>query len=400
MTTAGERCCVIAGIGQSQIGRRIGRSALDLTADACLQAIADAELTPDMIDGLVGWPGAIAGREAFSGPSTMDVQDALGLQLSWRQAGPEGPAQMGAVAIACAAIATGFARHVLCYRTVTEASGQGSHGRAAMNNSSRAQGASARLGHFYPYGGVSPAHLIALYAQRHFHEFGTSREHLAMVVLTQRENAGLNPTAIYRDPLTRDDYMTSRMITTPFCLYDCDVPADGSTALVISNEDAAPHSTNPKVHVNAIGTALKGRPSFDQWNDMTTWGAVDAASHMWSRTALTPKDVDIAQLYDGFSFSVLVWLEALGFCPRGRSGDFLASGSIRRDGCLPVNTGGGQLSAGRLHGFGHLYEAVMQLRGHAEKRQVTPHDVAVVSMGAGPAAGCILLTTSAADDYR
>jgi acetyl-CoA acetyltransferase len=394
MTSAvGEQRAMISGVGQSAIGRRSGRDSLDLTIDACLSAVADAGLSADQIDGLVAWPGLLPGREPFSGPGSIDVQDALGLRLDWRQGGPEGPAQMTGIASACCAVAAGMAGHVLCYRTVTESSAQGTGGRPGMQRHTGARGVGGRLGHLYPYGAFSPAHLFALYAQRHFYEFGTTRQHLGLVAVNQRKNAALNPAAVYRTPLSLQDYFEARPITTPFCLYDCDVPIDGSTAVVISNVDYASDCPHPLVRFEAIGTAMRGRPLFDQWTDMTTWSAVDAAQHMWSRTALSPRDVDLAQLYDGFSFSVLVWLEALGFCGKGESGALISSGALSLDGSLPINTGGGQLSAGRLHGFGHLHEAVVQLRGLAGRRQVPQHEVAVVSMGAGPASGCALLTT-------
>jgi acetyl-CoA acetyltransferase len=182
------------------------------------------------------------------------------------------------------------------------------------------------------------------------------------------------------------------MISTPFCLYDCDVPADGSTAVIVSAADAAPGKRRP-VRFEAMGSAIRGRPSWDQWEDITTFACRDAAAQMWSRTDLTPSDVDTAQLYDGFSFLTLAWLEALGFCDKGESGPFVEGGKrIALDGDLPLNTSGGQLSAGRLHGFGHLYEAVLQLRGDAGDRQVDGAEVCAVAAGGGPIAGCLLLT--------
>jgi acetyl-CoA acetyltransferase len=392
----GERHAIISGIGHSQIGRRLYRDDLDLTVEACLRAIADAGLTRDDIDGLASYPGGNLGPPGMSGPGTPVVQDALRLRLDWHSGGPEGPAQIQAVINACMAVACGLARHVLVYRTVTEASAQGSGGRQGMGlgGSGRAEGF---MQWSIPFGAFSAANWLAINAQRHFHEFGTTREQLAQVALNARRNAGLNPEAIYREPLTMDDYLSARMISTPFCLYDCDVPADGSVAVVVSHRDYAPDTPNPAVHVNAAGTALRGRPSWDQFDDMTTMAARDAANHLWERTDLRPADVDIAELYDGFSFLSLCWLEALGFCGRGESGAFVEGGQrIALEGELPLNTFGGQLSAGRLHGYGLLHEACLQLRGHAGERQVagTP-EVAVVSNGGGPIAGALLLTRGA-----
>ena len=188
------------------------------------------------------------------------------------------------------------------------------------------------------------------------------------------------------------------MISTPLCLFDCDAPCDGSTAVVVSHVDYAPDAPHPPCHVNAVGTALRGRPSWDQFDDPTTMAARDAGASLWDRTDLRPTDVDTAQLYDGFSILTLVWLEALGFCGRGESGSFVEGGErIARDGSLPLNTSGGQLSGGRLHGFGFLHEACLQLRGEAGERQVVrpggrPPEVAVVANGGGPIAGTMLLT--------
>jgi acetyl-CoA acetyltransferase len=194
------------------------------------------------------------------------------------------------------------------------------------------------------------------------------------------------------------DYLDARMISTPLCLFDCDAPSDGSTALVVSHRDHTPDVPHPVCQVNAVGTALRGRPSWDQFDDMTTMAARDAAASMWERTDLRPEDVDVAQLYDGFSILAMVWLEAMGFCGRGESGPFVEDGmTISRAGSLPINTAGGQLSGGRLHGFGLIHEACVQLRGDGGDRQVVtarggPPEVAAVSNGGGPIAGSLLLT--------
>jgi acetyl-CoA acetyltransferase len=394
-----ERRAVISGIGQSDVGRRLNRHELDLTLDACLAAIADAGLTRDDIDGLSSYPGAMATPPGFSGPGTPEVQDALRLNLSWHAGGPEGPAQLSALTNAVMAVATGLARHVLVYRTVTEATAQGEKGRAAVTmGAGDGSGGVPRVGGFLqwslPFGAYSAANWIALAAARHFHEFGTTPEQLGAIAVSNRRHAAHNPKAVYRDPLTLDDYLSSRVISTPLRLYDCDAPCDGSTAVVVSAADHEADAPHPVARVNAVGTALRGRPSWDQWEDLTTFACRDAAAMLWSRTDLTPADVDVAQLYDGFSFLTLAWIEAHGFCARGEGGPFVEGGArLALDGELPLNTAGGQLSAGRLHGFGLLHEAVVQLRGAAGERQVPGSpEVALVSAGGGPLAGAVLLT--------
>jgi acetyl-CoA acetyltransferase len=398
-----ERRSIISGIGQSDVGRHLGRGELDLTVDACLAAVADAGLTRDDIDGLATFPGAGVGTGGFAGPPTPEVQDALRLKLNWHDGGLEGPGQLRAVFAACLAVAAGLARHVLVYRTVTESTAQGEGGRQGIGGGGSGGGGrgvprfSGVLQWTLPYGAVSAANWLAWIAQRRMFEYGLTREQLAGIALNGRRNAMLNPKALYRQPMSLDDYLAVRMISTPLCLYDCDAPCDGSTAVVVSHVDYAPDTPKTACHVNAIGTALRGRPSWDQFDDMTTFSARDAAASMWARTELRPTDVDVAELYDGFSILTMVWLEELGLCPKGESGAFVEGGrNIALDGPMPLNTSGGQLSAGRLHGFGMLHEACVQLRGEGGERQVPRGaEVAAVAAGGGPIAGCMLLTRGA-----
>ena len=187
MSESLERRAAITGAAQSQVGRRLYRSPLDLTIEAALRAIEDAGLTRDDIDGLASYPGAMASPPGFSGPGTPEVQDALRLNLNWHAGGPEGPAQVSAVINAINAVAAGLARHVLVYRTVTEASAQGTKGRASVSMGA-GMGGGARISGFLqwtlPFGAFSAANWLAMYAARHFHEFGTTREQLAQIALT------------------------------------------------------------------------------------------------------------------------------------------------------------------------------------------------------------------------
>lgn len=389
-----ERRSVISGIGQSDVGRRLHRTGLDLTVEAALEAIEDAGLTVADIDGIATYPGggSPAGA-AFSGPGTPEVQDAMRLQVNWHTGGIEGAGQLAAAVNAVMAVGAGLANHVLVYRTVTEASAQGSGGRQGIGMGGAGGGVGGTMQWSLPFRAYSAANWLALNAQRHFHEYGTTPEQLAMIPINARANAGRNPKAIYRDPMTLDDYFAARMITTPFRLFDCDVPVDGSTAIIVSRAEHAANVDHPVARVEAVGTALRGRPSWDQFDDLTTMAARDAGAHLWERTDLTPDDVDVAELYDGFSFLAMVWLEALGFCGTGESGSFVEGGKrIALDGELPLNTNGGQLSGGRLHGFGFIHEACVQLRGEGGDRQVAGAEVAAVANGGGPIAGAMLLT--------
>jgi acetyl-CoA acetyltransferase len=389
-----EQDSIISGIGQSEIGRRLGRSALDLTVDAALDAITDAGLTRDDIDGITTYPGGDSVTSfGYAGPPPTAIQDALRLTPNWYSGSAELPGQLGAVIQAMMAVSAGLARHVLVFRTVTESSGQGAAGRRAIYDpDGEALGSMASW--LTPFGAPSATNWLALLATRHFHEYGTTREQLGQIPLTCRTNAGLNPKAIYRDPLTLEQYLDARMISAPLCLYDCDVPVDGSTALIVSAAEHVSSMPKPPVYIEAVGTRMRTRFSWDQQEDLAMMAATGAAEHLWSRTALTPRDVDIAELYDGFSILALAWIEALGFCKPGEGGAFIEGGQrIALDGELPLNTNGGQLSAGRLHGYGFLHEAVAQLRREADGRQVRDPKVAAIGNGGGPIAGAMLLTS-------
>jgi acetyl-CoA acetyltransferase len=383
---------VITGIGQSQIGRRIGRSGLELGIEASLRAIADAGLHPDDIDGVASYPGLVTAEAGFVGATTHDIRDALGLRTTWFLSGAETPGQIGTLLDACAALATGRATHVLCFRSVWEATAQAAAGRAA-SLTAVAPRASGHTEWRMPFGAASAANWIAMYAQRYMHQFGLTREQLGQIPVNGRRNAARNPNAIYRDPMTIEDYLEARMISWPFGLLDCDVPADGATAIIVSQREASAGLAHPPIAVEAAGSALYERHTWDQRRDLTTMAAHDAAHHMWQQTALTPKDVDLALLYDGFSYLTAQWIEAMGFCEHGAVGPFLENTEYWAfDGALPINTHGGQLSAGRLHGYGFLHEACLQIRGQAGDRQVKNDvEIAAVGVGGGPEAGCMLL---------
>jgi acetyl-CoA acetyltransferase len=239
----------------------------------------------------------------------------------------------------------------------------------------------------------SAANWVAMHCRRHMHLYGTTKQQLGWLAVNSRRNAALNPAGVYQQPMSLDDYLGARPISDPLGLYDCDVPVDGSMALVVSAADRAGDGPHLPVRVEAIGRA-PGGGSWDQRPDYPKMASADAAAEMWSRTDLTPQDVDVAELYDGFTFLTFAWLEALGLCGEGEAGPFVdGSHRIALEGDLPLNTYGGQLSAGRLHGYGFLHEAVTQLRGAAGARQVRRAEVAVVGVGGGPIAGCMLLTT-------
>ncbi len=385
-----ERRAVISGVGQSVIGRQVDRSGFQLTIDAVLAAVADAGLTIDDIDGLAMFPGGgAANLPGYANGNVYEVQDALRITTTWRQGIVEG------MAVPCygpaMAVAAGQARHVVVWRTVKEGSAsRAAGGRPAYGSTKPA--AEGPLAWLLPIGMLSPVCQVAPYVARYLHDYGVTREQLGWIPVTQRAHAARNPDAVYRSPLSIDDYLGSRMISSPICLYDCDVPVDGATAIVVSAAETASGLRAP-VRIEAMAGVVDGRPLWDQWADMGRVGH-GAAAAMWARTDLRPADVDVAQLYDGFTIEAVWWLEAMGFCGTGEAGAFVDGGKrITFGGELPLNTWGGQLSGGRLHaGFGHIAEAVRQLRGEAGDRQVAGAQVAAVSNAGVLENGAALLT--------
>ncbi|MGV9676011.1 thiolase C-terminal domain-containing protein [Nocardia sp. NPDC003482] len=375
----------ITGVGMSPLGRRLMVNPLALTVRACEAAVADAGLRLEDIDGLSTYPGAGAvGPFGEGGVGALEA--ALGIRPTWYNGGGDTFGPGGSVIAAMLAVAGGLARHVLCFRTLWEAT------YAELIRTGRLASPGPRTdGWLAPFGATSAAHTLAQNAQRHFHRYGTDRETLGWIALNQRANAALDPTAIYRDPLTMDDYLSARPITTPFGLYDCDVPCDGSIAVIVSARETAHDLAQPPVLVEAVGTQILERVEWDQSTLTHEPQVLGQAAHLWTRTDLRPEDVDVAELYDGFTFNCLSWIEALGFCGIGEAKDFLAQGkNIARDGVLPLNTHGGQLSHGRTHGMGLIREAVLQLRGQAEARQIPDARVAVASSGGLTPSGVLL----------
>jgi acetyl-CoA acetyltransferase/uncharacterized OB-fold protein len=382
-----EHRSVLSGVGRSALGRRLMVDPLSLTVDACLQAVADAGLEPGDIDGLSTYPG-YAGMGMSEG-GVAAVEEALRLHPTWINGGGDLPGPGGAVIAAMLAVASGLCRHVLCFRTVWESTFATLRQSGSGGGAARASGQSAWRA---PFGALSAANWIAMNANQYLHRYGASREMLGLIALNGRANAARNPAAIYRDPMTMDDYLSARPITSPFGLYDCDVPCDASIAIIVSDASVAGDLPHRAIRIESVGTQILERVSWDQGIITHEPQVIGQAAHLWSRSNLGPADVDLALLYDGFTFNAISWLEALGFCGFGEAQDWLDGGRrIALDGELPVNPHGGQLSEGRTHGFGFLYEAMVQLRHEAGERQVKSAATALVTSGGGTPSGVLLL---------
>jgi acetyl-CoA acetyltransferase/uncharacterized OB-fold protein len=389
-TSRFEDRVAVTGVGQSHVGRRLMVDPLNLTVDACLAAMADAGLGPADIDGLATYPGAMPGGMSEGG--VIAIEDALRLNPVWVNGGADTPGQNGSIITAMLAVASGLCRHVLCVRTVWEST------FATLQRSGRVPADQSRATGMYefraPFGATSAANWIACNATHYLHRYGASRDTLGWVAVTQRLNAAHNPEAVYREPITLDDYFSARTVSSPFGLYDCDVPVDGAVAVVVSSVESVRDLPSTPVYVEAVGTQVMERLSWDQYTITHLPQSLGPARHLWTRTSLRADDVDVALLYDGFTFNAISWLEGLGFCGFGEAQDFIDEGrAIGVDGRLPLNPHGGQLSAGRTHGYGLFREAVLQLRGQAKGLQVPDPKVAVVTAGGGVPSGAILLRT-------
>jgi acetyl-CoA acetyltransferase len=390
---AANRKAVISGIGISQVGRNTGVDALALTLESSRAAIADAGLAIADIDGVASMGDTPVG----------DACQAMGIEAGYRGGGYSRGGLLTQVMAAAEAVQEGRARHVLVYRTVkmmdgsmlSRAGGPAVAPRPPPLAAAEAGPPSgmADMPQLLAYHAYAAPNWLAMHCRRHMHVYGTTKEQLGWLAVNSRRSAALNPRALFRAPLSLDEYMNARMISSPLGLYDCDVPIDGSIAVVISHPDCAADCPKRALRIEAFG-GTDGRGAWTMRPDYPKMASVDAAAEMWGKTDLKPSDIDIAQLYDGFTFLTFAWLEALGICKDGEAGPFVEGGTrIALGGELPLNTYGGQLSAGRMHGYWVLHEACVQLRGEGGERQVKKQvEVAAVSNGGGPIAGCLLIT--------
>lgn len=391
-----EKDAILSGIGISRIGRRTGIPGRDLTMEAVRAAIADAGLQPVDIDGIA----TLGDTPAAEVNAELKI-DSVDCGSGFGTGGLLSP-----VMSACRAVSERRARHVVIYRTIQMLGGtvpvkQDENATApplarmfdAPEGERPAVGAMDDINDLVAAQAYSAANWLALNCRRHMELYGTTKEQLGWIALNGRRNAALNPLAVYRDPMTMADYMNARLVSTPFGLLDCDVPIDGSIAVVVSRSEYTDDCPHRAVRVEAIGGS-DGAGGWFHRTDYPKMSMSDATAQMWSRTELTAADLDVAQLYDGFTYLTLSWLEALGVCGDGEGGPFVEGGTrIARNGALPLNTYGGQLSAGRMHGYWALHEGCLQLRGDAGERQISQRpEVGVVSVGGGPVAGCMLLT--------
>jgi acetyl-CoA acetyltransferase len=351
----------VVGIGGAGWGEAPGRSAIELLAEASLAAVADAGLRLEEIDGLC----AATSTHAFP---TLSVAEYLGIKPVFFDGTNVGGSSFEMHLLQAAlALGAGVCNAVLiCY---------GSNQRTAGG---RLVSLSEPQWHESPYRPRHPITAYALAAQRHMHAFGTTREMLADIAVAARQWANLNPDAFAHGPLTREDVLSARMVSDPLTSRDCCLVTDGGAACVMVRADRAKGLRRKPAYVLGVGGAHSHR-SIVQMPDLTQTAAAESGPRAFAMAGLQCTDVDLVMLYDAFTITTLLFLEDLGFCPKGEGGRFVQGGTIAPGGKLAVNTNGGGLSCVHpgMYGLFLIIEAVTQLRGDAGRRQLRKCDVAL-----------------------
>ena len=374
----------IAGIGHTKYSANSGTTVLNLALEACRSAVEDSGIAMDEIDGVVSY---------HFGDSVPSIAVATGLGLPAARYAVEfssgGNAANLIVQTAAAAIEAGLARNVICFRAMNGRSGLRLGGGRDLNSRGITQ-------YTAPFGWITYPQAMAMWCRRHMIRYGTTSEQLGAVAVSCRRNAALNPRAMMREPITLADHQASRMIVEPFRLLDICLESDGACAVLVTSSERARDLRRKPVYI--LGAAYGGGPNqgddlFDaiRWPDHSHNYARYIAADLWHSAGVGPRDIDVAEIYDCFTYSVLMQLEGFGFCDEGEGGAFVQAGGIERDGEIPVNTHGGLLSEAYIHGLNHVVEAVEQLRGEAGPRQVPGAGLALTTAGAMTCGSALVL---------
>lgn len=365
----------IAGLGMTELGKVYGRSARRLAADAARAAVRDAGLTLAEVDGLLVSHG-------LSGSPGIELAETLGLRdlRLLTQMNAYGATAGAMVSHAAMSVLSGAASAVVCVFADTPLEPRRSAG-AAYDRSAR---------EYHGYGGMTAALgfrnvnvFYALAARRHMEWYGTTSEQLGAIAVSTRQWATMNPRAQLREPITLRDHQESRWVAEPLHLLDCCLVSNGAIAVVVTTADRAKDLARPPVHVWGWGQGHPGhRRERGSEFGLTTGAAVSGPAAM-KMAGVTVDDIDLCQLYDCYTFTVLVTLEDYGFCGKGEGGPFVATGALGPGGALPTNTGGGQLSAYYMWGMTPLSEAIVQARGDGGARQADRNEVILVSGNGG-----------------
>ncbi|MGW0045467.1 thiolase family protein [Rhodococcus sp. NPDC003348] len=369
----------VVGVGYSTIHRERGVDCRPLVVDAARAALDDAGLSVADVDGIFEY----AGDEGAH-----DVARMLGVDnlVTYADYTARCPSAITAALGAEMAVLSGACEVALVVRSVTREWGTQS-GRAVPAAVGRSQ-------FEVPYGvmgGVIP--VMGMRKQRRLAEFGGSEDDYGHLSVGARKWAALNDRAVLRDPITLDDYHASRFVAEPLRLLDCDYPVTGVCAVVVTTAERAAYLAQVPVTIDSSSMGTGAHPDWTFTPDFVFGGTRRCSENMWRKASVGPADVDVAELYDGFTHITISWVEAMGLCGIGEFGEWVDQGrTIAPGGRLPLNTTGGQLAEGRLHGLSFLAEAVVQLRGQAGARQVPGAEVAVVANGFGPQCASMVLT--------
>jgi acetyl-CoA acetyltransferase len=382
----GTRAAAITGVGYTALERRSGRTVLELATDACRAAIADAGVAREEVDGIASFAvmhDSVPTQAVATTLALPQLRYSLDIDL-----GGQAPCHL--VTQAAAAVATGQADHVLVFRALNGRSGDrvGTMEFSGMGGQFR-----------YPLGYDAYLMYVGMFGQRFLHETGQGELDTGAVAVAQRRWAGLNERAFRREPLTIDEYLASPYVAEPYRAPDCTVEVDGACAVLVSALDRARDLRHPPAVVAAGSYRAGPRPGLDigdhlLWDDYTRNYTSFVRDDLFGRAGVTPTDVDVAEIYDCFTTTVLMGMEGLGLCERGASGELFRSGATGPGGSFPVNTHGGLLAEGYLHGMNTVAEAALQVQGRGGERQVPEHEVAVVTSGALMDGSALILTAA------
>jgi acetyl-CoA acetyltransferase len=386
--------CSIVGIGSTDFSRASGRSVITLATQAARAAIEDAGLPVSAIDGIVRCDHDLVSHN--------DLGHSLGLSnlTYWGGTGTGGGAPCGMIGQAVGAVISGQAENVLVFRSLNGRSGA-RYGQGNGRGETLVGGTGTYDEYFLPYGLSTPGQMWALIAKRHMIEFGTTSEHLGHIAMACRARANANPAAQMRDrKMSMEDYLDSPYISQPLRLFDYCLETDGACAVIVSRTDRAGDLPGKSCVIRAVAQgAHKGMqpgvtmPALMR-TELTTQPSADVARTLYRRAEMEPSDVQVAQFYDCFTPTILVQLEDYGFCAKGEGGQFAASGALEMSGSLPINTAGGNLSEGYIHGMNHIVEGVRQIRGESTS-QVPNASICLVTSGLPIVTSGMILTAGA-----
>ena len=363
----------IVGVGATEQGKLPGSTPVSLATEAFKRAIADAGLRKEQIDGLLTMPGTTSPEASLN---YLRLGETLGIDPRYTGSMTMGGGTAGALLQnAVMAVNSGMANYVACVF--------GDTARTGGSKFSRASGWGDSWGLWGMYGAAANS---AIAASRHMALYGTTSRQLGEVAVACRKHASMNPNAVMRDPITVDDHQASRWVVEPFHLLDCCLISDGGVCVIVTTADRAKDLAKPPVLIGGMGQAYTTRNL-----EREDWWYVphqkEALARAFDMAGLTPRDIDVAQLYDNFTMSVILWLEHAGFCGVGEGGSFVENGRIQLGGELPVNTAGGNLSESYMEGWLHIVEGVRQIRRECGERQVKDAETCLVT-GRGMTLNC------------